>query len=385
MKTMCFGAFATILNRCKASTVTQKDLIGSMLLSINPEYDITTDDGAVSAIATGRKNVSEYITCYLDDIDSKELAGAFETEITPKLDYNKRANIILAVKDVLAADTEISDTTPVEIINKFSKADILLRNEFVFEEFIAGVFLYVLKYTKNNGREKNVKEISDAYVKSFDGRRNEISFIDSYSLNNSDEIKTIAVDAHVMELMAEQAGMCPHCGRIIHNNTSTIIKINKCADMLLCVKCAALAQNSDKILSELADKKSASQEQFGARDAISMNKLSDDIRELLQIISSGEPLTQSDLRMSPLKVERKVTEKQLCRKILNNVVDGMYEMVNEAIEDLAAQNKINVKNFRKSIRRMYEDASDQTGDQSTIFNELVNYLYARSGMKYSDG
>lgn len=382
MKTMCFGTFATILSRCKASTVTQKDLIGSMLLSINPEYDITTDDGTVSAIVTGRKNVSEYITCYLDDIDSKELAGAFETDITPKLDYNKRTNIILAIKDVLAADAEISDTTPVEIINKFSKADILLRSEFVFEEFIAGVFLYVLKYTKNNGREKNVKEVSDAYVKSFDGRRNEISFIDSYSLKNNDEIKTIAADAHVMELMAEQAGMCPHCGRTIHNNTSTIIKIDKSTDMLLCVECAALAQNSEKLLAELAEKKSASQEQFGARDAISMNKLSDDIRELLQIISSGEPLTQSDLRMSPLKVERKVTGKQLRRKILNNVVDGMYEMVNEAIEDLAAQNKINVKFFRKSIRRMYEDANDQTEDQSKIFNELVHYLYAKSGMKY---
>ena len=60
----------------------------------------------------------------------------------------------------------------------------------------------------------------------------------------------------------------------------------------------------------------------------------------------------------------------------------MYEMVNEAIEELAAQNKINVKNFRKTIRRMFEDASDQTDNQSTIFNELVKYLYARAGMKH---
>ena len=382
MKRMCFGTFATILSRCKASVTNQKDLIGSMLLSVNSDYDITYDDGATSALTTGRKNVSDNIRYYLDDVVPKDLAETFKSDITPKLDYNKRANIILAVKDVLAADSEIADTTPVELVNGFSKSDIILRSEFVFEEFVVGVFLYVLKYTKNDKQEKNVKEISDAYVKSFDGRRNEISFVDSYSLKNSDEIKTIAADAHIMELMAEQAGMCPHCGRPIHNNTSTIIRIDKCADMLLCVECAALAQNSDNLLSELAEKKSACQEQFGARDAISMNKLSDDIRELLQIISYGEPLTQSDLHMSPLKVKRKVTEKQLRRKILNNVVDGMYEMVNEVIEDLAAQNKINVKNFRKSIRRMYEDASDQADDQSTIFNELVHYLYARSGMKY---
>ena len=152
--------------------------------------------------------------------------------------------------------------------------------------------------------------------------------------------------------------------------------------MLLCVECAALAQNSDELRAELAEKKSSSREQYNARDAIAMNKLSDDVRELLQVISVGEPLSQSALRMSPLKVERKVTEKQLRRKILNNVVDGMYEMVNEAIEELAAQNKINVKNFRKTIRRMFEDASDQTDNQSTIFNELVKYLYARAGMKH---
>lgn len=382
MKKMCFGTFATILNRCKASVTNQKDLIGSMLLSVNPDYDITYDDGTTSALATGRKNVSDNIILYLDDVEPKELAKTFKSSITPKIDYNKRANVILALKDVIAADSEIADTTPVELVNGFSKSDVILRSEFVFEEFVVGVFLYVLKYTKNDKQVKNVKEISDAYVKNFDGRRSEISFIDSYSLRNSDEIKTIAADAHVMELMAEQDGRCPNCGKIIQSTTSTIVRIDKSADMLLCVECAALAQNSDELRAELAEKKSASREQYSARDAIAMNRLSDDIRDLLQVISAGEPLSQSALRMSPLKIERKVTEKQLRRKILNNVVDGMYEMVNEAIEELAAQNKINVKNFRRSIRRMFEDASDQTDNQSTIFNELVNYLYARGGMKH---
>lgn len=308
MKKMCFGTFATILNRCKASSTNQKELLGNMLLSINSNYDITYDDGATSALATGRKNVSDNVLLYLDDVDSHELAETFKSSITSKLDYNKRANIILALKDVLAADSEIADTTPVELVNSFTKSEVILRSEFVFEEFIAGVFLYVLKYTKNNGQENNVKEISDAYIKNFDRRRSEISFIDSYSLKNSDEIKTIAVDAHVMDLMAEQCGRCPNCGKVIHSTTSTIIKIDKKADMLLCVECAALVQESDDLRVELAEKKSTSQEQYGARDAIAMNKLSDDVRELLHVISSGEPLSQSDLRMSPLKIERKVTE-----------------------------------------------------------------------------
>ena len=382
MKKMCFGTFATILTCSKAVNVTQKKLIGSMLLFINPNYDIMDDDAGVSALVTGRKNVSDYIRVYLDDVDTKELVSNFKKDITPKLDSNKRANIILAIKDVLVSDLEIDENTPVELVNHFSKSDVLLRNDFVFEEFIVGIFLYVLKYTRNDKQERNVKEISDAYVKSFDRQRSEISFVDSYGLKNTDEIKTIAANAHIIDLMAEQNGRCLNCGKIIQSATSTTLEIGKNTDVLLCVKCAAIAQNSDDLRAELAEKKFVSQERYSVRDAITMNKLSDDVRELLQIISVGEPFSQSVLRMSPLKIERKVMEKQLQRKILNNVVDGMYEMVNDAIEELAAQDKLNVKNFRRSIRRMFEDASDQTDNQSTIFSELVNYLYVRAGMKH---
>jgi len=50
MKKMCFGSFATVLSKCRAPSITQKELIGRMLLVVNPNYDITTDDVAVSAL-----------------------------------------------------------------------------------------------------------------------------------------------------------------------------------------------------------------------------------------------------------------------------------------------------------------------------------------------
>ena len=88
--------------------------------------------------------------------------------------------------------------------------------------------------------------------------------------------------------------------------------------------------------------------------------------------------------MVPLKVEQKITDSLLLRKVRSNVVDGMYEMVNEAIEQLAAENKLNVKKFRKSIKRMYEDAEDASKSQSDIFNFLVLYLFERTGLKYRE-
>lgn len=35
---MCFGSFATVLSKFKAPSITQKELIGQMLLVVNPNY-----------------------------------------------------------------------------------------------------------------------------------------------------------------------------------------------------------------------------------------------------------------------------------------------------------------------------------------------------------
>jgi len=55
MKKLCFGTFATILKICMAKRVTQKQLCGTMLLSIAPTYDIRSDDGTVSDLILGKK------------------------------------------------------------------------------------------------------------------------------------------------------------------------------------------------------------------------------------------------------------------------------------------------------------------------------------------
>ena len=379
---LCFGTYATVLVKCKNPVATQKQLVGTMLLSVNSTYDIRTDDEATSALVLGKKNLSDYIRLFIDEVTSADIRAYFSDNVIPLLDLNKKGNIVLALRSITAEDTEITDDRVIEAVNGLTKADVLTKSSIVFEDLLAGLFIYIVKNTVNNKQEKNVREVTDAFVKSFDRRRNEIAFISSYSLKNNEMIDTLAADAGTVALIAECGGTCPRCGKVLTANGSTIFHLDAANDIILCLDCAGKVQASEEERSDMKARKARMQERFETRDAIAANRLSGEITELLLIISTGEPLTESALSMKPLKVEQKVTDKQLLRKIVSNIVDGMYEMVNDAIERLSAENKLNVKEFRRSIKRMYEDAEDTAASQSDIFNSLVTYLYARSGQKY---
>lgn len=202
MKKLCFGSYISVLVRCKAHSITQKQLIGEILLTVNGHFDIRTDDGATAALARGKNNLSQDIILYLDDV-AATLSSKFSLSILPLLDANKRTNIVLAFKDILREDTQIADDTEIELLNHLTKANILKRENFVFRDLLAGMFLYVAKYTDNHDKKEYIKEITDAYIRSFDSSNLPITFIESYSLENIRQIQETAVDARIIKLMAD--------------------------------------------------------------------------------------------------------------------------------------------------------------------------------------
>jgi hypothetical protein len=381
MKKLCFGSLATVLVKCKAQATKQKNLIGTMLLSVNERYDIGGDDGAISALVTGRKNLSDYVTLRLSDINPQELSAKFRDNVLKLLDHNKFSHIILAVKAILAEDNDIAETTPVELVNNFTKAEILTRDVFVMSDFLAGLFLYTAQYTKNDKHESNVREISDNFIKSFDVRRDEILFVQSYGLKNLEVLSEVTSDADAFNLLTLENGQCPCCAKPLKVEQTILVKLEPGDSLLFCAGCAVNIQNSPEKKAEYLAVKKRLQANAEAADAISSNVTSDDVREIIEMISSGEPITESALRMSPLKIDEKISDRNLLRKVKAFVVDGMYEMVNEIINHLASANKLNVHRFARSIKRMYEDAADSLDSQSEIFNQLVGYLYIKSGQK----
>ena len=352
MKKMCFGSFATILSKCRAPSITQKELIGRMLLVVNPNYDITTDDVAVSALVRGKNNLSDEVTLYLDE-PSSSFPTAFAGTTVSMLDANKKSNIVLAFKDILKEDTDIADDTVIELVNQITKADFITRDSIVFNDMIAGLFLYVAKYTDNHNRKKYIDEITDSYIKRFDTRRNEITWIPSYVLKNEGEIKTVAANAHVMELMAESEGKCPRCGKILSAENSTVVPAGNGEDMLLCLECCAIVQNLPDKEKVMADLKEGLRRSFQTTEAVSANKLLDEVKELL-INLKNVSTDGIQLRTLPIRVEQKVSDQLLSRKIRGYILDGMYDGVNACIEQLAAENRLNILKLSKCVRRMFE-------------------------------
>ena len=381
MKKLCFGTLATVLVRCSAPTTTQKQLVGTMLLSVNKIYDIRTDDGTTSALALGRVNLSDEVTVYARAAEPTAVAAYFKSNVLPLLNLNRCGTMILALKDISASDTDISDDCELELINKKTKAEIITRDTFVFEEFLAGLFLYTAIYTSNNRREKAVREITDTYVKSFDSRRNEISFVSSYGIGNMELLTEAVLDSGTINLIAEENGLCPCCAKPLQSGHTILIELSRGMDMLVCVGCAAGIQSSAEKKAELLETKKQMQLRTEAMEAISSNITVDAVREIIEMIGSGEPVTESDLRMLPLKIDEKISDRMLLRKVKALVVDGMYEMVNDIISQLAAANRLNVRQFERSIKRMYEDAEDRLDLQSEILNSLVRYLFAKAGQK----
>lgn len=149
MKKLCFGTFATILKICSAKRISQKLLCGTMLLSIAPTYDIRGEDGTVSDLILGKKNLSPNITDKAPTVDPRAVSNYFKQHILNMLDSNKRSLIILALKDIIASDNTIEPDTIVEIVNGMTKKSIVRRDAFVFEDFIAGVFLYTVLNVEN--------------------------------------------------------------------------------------------------------------------------------------------------------------------------------------------------------------------------------------------
>jgi hypothetical protein len=391
MKKLCFGTFATILKKCMAKRVTQKRLCGTMLLSIAPTYDISGEDGTVSDIILGKKNLSPIVTDVAPHADPKAISDYFRQNILHMLDSNKRNLIVLALKDIIASDNTIEPDTTVEIVNGMTKETIVRRNAFVLEDFLAGVFLYTVLNVENRNCEDSVDEITDEYIQTFDSQKMNISFISTYSNFSMETAHDIAIDARTLVLLTETGGKCQKCGRVLgikkegnDVNYAKVVRLSENDDVVLCVDCEREIQNaSEEVKLALLSEKHDLEILMAARDATSRYTIEKQIEQVLQEVDLMDVTDDTQLKIEPVKVENKIMEKRLRERVLFDV-RRLYEGVNDALDRLAGENKLNVDKFAKSVKRMYEDASESNISQSAIYNLLVETLFEKTGRKYRE-
>ena len=176
---LCFSTYASVLIKCQAAHSTQIKLCRALLDSLHPEIEGDYSDSAISDIVHGKKNIPPSDIDIIERCDRKELSQQFNSKVVPLIDSNKRANIVLSLLSIISADQGIRNDSPVELINNISKEDLVARTAFVFSDLLAGIFIYILLYTRNTGIPQVDRNISTDFVSQYD-KDDRISFIDSY-------------------------------------------------------------------------------------------------------------------------------------------------------------------------------------------------------------
>lgn len=389
MKKLCFGSFVTVLVRCKPSRTSQKRLCGTILLSIAPTYDIREDDGTTSGLVRGNDNLSPTVTNAIPTDNFKSVAEYFKKEVIPMIDANKQNSIVIALKAILAEDADIQPSTVVEMVNGFTKAEIAMRTSFVFADFLAGLFLYAIANVENRGCEEPINEITDEYIKSLEQKKTDISIIAAYSKLDVEFAVDLASGANEIAMLTETGGTCQKCGRPlgIKKEDEPVsyakrIHLSDNEDIIVCVDCEREMHSlSDAERSQLISDKHSLERLVTARDAISRHELETQIMEVLEAIHNMDVTEETKLKIEPIKVEKKITEKRLKDRVLQDVTQ-LYDGVNSALDYLSGESRLNVDKFAKCVKRMFEDASETLTSQSEIYYALVDDLFVKCGRKH---
>jgi hypothetical protein len=199
----------------------QKNICGAIILSLNPVgYDMRTADAITSDLALCRANLAQAIIDLANKADAQadkgELKEYFKTNVLRLINDNKKSDVVLALKDIIADDTHIKSDTVVDKVTGLTKAALGTTDTFVIEDFLAGVFLYTATVVANIEGKDFVRTINKAYMSHFSGRENEVKFIDRIDGNEpfiSDEDRKSADGIQI------ESDFVPNLQQNIYNQT----------------------------------------------------------------------------------------------------------------------------------------------------------------------
>lgn len=389
MKRMCLGSLLAVLVQCKANSSSQKEICGTMLLSIDPDDDRRSDDGLASGIVKGKANPPRNVMDKVPSVNPSDVANFFKENLLKILDNNLKVNIVLALRDIIDKDDKILDDTVVDLVSGKKKVQIRSEDHFVFGEFLAGVFLYAITYPSNRDPEMGeaIAEISQEYIMSFDANAGDVTVVNDRITFDATVADEIAADAHKLSLYTDTGGTCIKCGRplAVHKkatdiNYARVLKIDG-QELILCGDCEKeILSASDEERNALFAEKEGLKNASIVRDIMTRNEIEREVEEILRQVSVLIESDDTKLKKSAAPVEKKITDIGLRTDILNDV-RPLYEGVNDILDRLAGESYLNVDMFAKSVRRMFEDADGKMA-QEGIYNMLVDTLYNKTGHKY---
>lgn len=414
MKCLCYGSFATVLKLCKLNSVTQKRLIGTILMSVNAQYDISNDDNAVSNLLQCKRNLSDYVTSPALSADVHAVADYFKKSVVGLLDPNKRKLIILALKDIIAADAVIDDTTIVDRVSGTTKSQIASITNFLFAEFLAGLFLYTVTTVANTDGKDCIGEITTEYIDSFENKKDTITL--SEQLPNFDleirqelasdlsRLRTSLAPSAVynrpllVTLLSEANGSCIKCGKnlgapnngqpvdygdIVYLLSDRSEKQSYENAVVLCKTCIAeLPTITPETKNGLLETKHRLAQNAALLDIASKIPIEKQVEDVLREIARiDNPKKLIKLKMDPAAVDKKITEYPL-NIITKGYVTLYFYIVRDILARLEQEGKMDSSLFASEIKLRYQAVSKYASSQEAVNAVLVDSLYNGIGQKY---
>ena len=384
---LCYGVLLKILVLCKAANETQKNINGTLLMSVNNTYDVRTDDHLASTLIRCKKNLAENVTNkkILRKIEQDDLIKYFEREVRPLINPEKENIVLRALQNII-----ISSDFKSRYVGKLGRKQILKEENLA--PFLANVFLYTLAVPNN------VKEGED-FARSLNEET--LSSLASNTVKSSSYVPTSEPQILPEQLLLPllMGGRCLSCGKSLIQRDNegeffqsqqvvelTSTSTGQVVEISLCPNCATKysqlnqKQKNELIRSFFQVKKTA-QIPFYITDNEKTNNL---IAMTIKTLHDSNRLSDTPQKYDPSEVEEKIKNAIIQDKISSYVANHYY-YVNDILNNMATANMITATKMGRVMRRLYEDVEDSLNCKGTdipmqeaVFEGMVTEVHARS-------
>lgn len=194
---LCFGVFAKVLNLCRLPNVTDKEIVGTLTLTVDPNCEYNKSTGStVSRLLSCEQNLSNgmerrtkqkqknnhqdfetgLLTNRLSNVvkaaqeaNRSDVIERFKETVVGLIDGDKTVLAVRVLLDIINNDETLNvdkeNATKFENYVGKTKNALLEQSEFVFADFLVGVFLYTAVAVKNSVGKDTAKLITAEYLK----------------------------------------------------------------------------------------------------------------------------------------------------------------------------------------------------------------------------
>ena len=167
---LCFGTFAKVLNCCRQQIhITQTAFISRIAKIVDPKSIYQDYDAAISKLLHCERNFS------FSDKENPQrpildtIIREFETEITPFIDEDKKAKVILTLLGIIQKDSYIDTEKKAtfQVYLGLDKQQLLQQSEYNISDFLSRLLLYTIYGNIDNCAGKNcINLITPDYIDS---------------------------------------------------------------------------------------------------------------------------------------------------------------------------------------------------------------------------